>query len=55
MNLNEYQQKASRTAGKRFATPELELAVWALGIAGESGEVADYIKKIWVFRIYCLF
>lgn len=43
MNFNEYQELASRTAngeGDLF-----ELANYALGVAGESGEVADIIKK----------
>lgn len=40
MNLNDYQQEALRTAGSASIT------IWALGVAGEAGEVADYIKKV---------
>ena len=44
MTLNDYQQQALRTAKDRsdwFA----RLQEGALGLAGEAGEVADYIKK----------
>lgn len=44
MKLDEYQRQA-----KRFRNPDLtgpvELAVLALGTAGEAGEVADLVKK----------
>lgn len=43
--LNRYQVEALRTAAS-YPTDELTLAVHALGIAGESGEVADYLKKV---------
>lgn len=39
MTINEFQEKALRTAG----TPNLENGV--LGLCGESGEVADIVKK----------
>ena len=45
MNLKEYQEACKRTA-KEFATPETEIATWGLGIAGEAGDVASCIKKI---------
>jgi NTP pyrophosphatase (non-canonical NTP hydrolase) len=41
MNLNTYQELASRTANEHDG----ELVNYGLGIAGESGEVADIIKK----------
>jgi NTP pyrophosphatase (non-canonical NTP hydrolase) len=41
MNLNEYQELASRTANEH----DKELANYGLGITGEAGEVADIIKK----------
>lgn len=44
MNGNEYQQKALRTAGEK-AREDLVLN-GALGLSGESGEVADHIKKV---------
>ena len=42
MTLNEYQTLAKRTFNTDVAT--LDNAV--LGIAGEAGEIADYLKKI---------
>lgn len=44
MILDEYQQLAARTLG-RDRTHEQQLSNAALGLAGESGEVADLIKK----------
>ena len=41
MNFNEYQELSKRTAAKH----DNELINYGLGIAGESGEVADQIKK----------
>lgn len=51
MTLNEYQEAAIRTAGDKTGgafQPNLErgLTITALGIAGEAGEVADYVKKV---------
>lgn len=44
LTLNAYQEQASFTAPSDL--PEyLRLATYALGIAGEAGEVADMIKK----------
>ncbi len=44
MNFNEYQEKA-----KSFVFHELSkkdrIILWTLGITGESGEVADHLKK----------
>lgn len=44
MHLDEYQQLAARTLG-RDRTHEQQLANAALGLTGESGEVAEVIKK----------
>ena len=45
MNEHEYMDEVMRTyAGSNTATDKLTLA--ALGLAGESGEVADSIKKV---------
>ena len=44
MELNRYQQLALRTAGHREDVQKT-LTNTALGLAGESGEVADIIKK----------
>ncbi|WJY27439.1 nucleoside triphosphate pyrophosphohydrolase family protein [Sporosarcina trichiuri] len=41
MELNEYQRQSARTAQEH----DLEQLNYALGIAGEAGEVADLIKK----------
>jgi len=45
MELNEYQEACKRTS-KKFATPETAIATWGLGIAGEAGDVASCIKKM---------
>jgi NTP pyrophosphatase (non-canonical NTP hydrolase) len=44
MNFSDYQSTAFTTAG-RFDCKEMALAVWALGLVGESGEVSELIKK----------
>lgn len=41
MELNEYQRLAGRTANVK----ETPLVNFALGVAGEAGEVADMVKK----------
>lgn len=51
MDFKEYQELAYRTAGdqtelaKTITPAQLELVNWALGLTGEAGEVADYLKK----------
>jgi len=44
MELDEYQKLALRTAGHRDSQDKV-LTYTALGLAGESGEVAEIIKK----------
>lgn len=44
MNLDTYQELALRTKAPYSSEP-LELATHSLGLVGESGEVADHIKK----------
>lgn len=44
MSFNQYQALAERTAGNRSEAERL--GNFGLGIAGEAGEVADYIKKV---------
>lgn len=44
MNFNDYQEAASRTA-KHSVDARHTLTVLALGLSGESGEVAEHIKK----------
>jgi NTP pyrophosphatase (non-canonical NTP hydrolase) len=45
MSLNEYQHLASRTMNTKLPH-EARAAMLALGVAGEAGEVADYLKKV---------
>jgi NTP pyrophosphatase (non-canonical NTP hydrolase) len=45
MNLDEYQQEALATA--LWSNDDLkDLAHWALGVTGESGEIAEKVKKL---------
>lgn len=44
MNFNEYQNLATRTRNNT-TTPDLELLNYSLGLAGETGEVIEMIKK----------
>ncbi len=44
MTLNEYQEHAKRTHNGTLGN--MLLTVMALGLAGESGEVADLVKKV---------
>jgi NTP pyrophosphatase (non-canonical NTP hydrolase) len=46
VTFNEYQQAALRTANTApDRTRQERLAHWALGLAGESGETAEMVKK----------
>lgn len=45
MNGNDYQQLAMRTANTKL-NPQAQMLNAALGLAGESGEFADLVKKI---------
>lgn len=44
MDFNKYQLETRRTAGN-FESKTEELIAWSLGIAGESGEFVDSVKK----------
>ena len=46
MDFNEYQKFASRTAVWEGKQKEFPLAYVALGLAGESGELIEKIKKV---------
>lgn len=48
MNFGEYQKLAMRTAGAMSDKDDKDKAymIGGLGIAGEAGEVADYLKKV---------
>jgi len=45
MTFDEYQQLAIRTKNSKL-NDQLSIAVNALGLVGEAGEVADYLKKV---------
>lgn len=45
MNFNEYQEWTATTVKYPEGSKERELAYLALGLAGETGEVAEKIKK----------
>ena len=45
MELNDYQRAALQTAMEK--SPDEMIQYCALGLAGESGEVAEHIKKWW--------
>ncbi|MDF2674942.1 MAG: MazG family protein, partial [Clostridiales bacterium] len=45
MTFEEYQLEMKRTASQ-FEINNENLCLGAMGIAGEAGEVADYIKKV---------
>ncbi len=49
MNLKEYQKLCKRTTTK-FEPPITEILTWGLGIAGEAGDVAGCIKKIYAHK-----
>lgn len=52
MKINDYQQKALETANNTLNMEE-QILDCALGLTGESGEVADLIKK-WKFQGHSL-
>jgi NTP pyrophosphatase (non-canonical NTP hydrolase) len=49
MTFDEYQAAAPNTA-KDHPDPLMNKTIWALGIAGESGEVVEKWKKIVAYR-----
>ena len=46
MDWREYQREAMRTRGDVTASERERLALAGLGLAGETGEVVDHLKKI---------
>jgi NTP pyrophosphatase (non-canonical NTP hydrolase) len=46
MNFDEYSKEALRSANQ-YDDSEREVLISALGLAGEAGEVADYLKKVY--------
>lgn len=49
MNFNEYQKKALTTAITN-PDPLMDKTIWAMGIAGEAGEVIEKWKKIVAYK-----
>ena len=47
MDVNEYQKLAMRTSNINLSNA-MHLINGALGLSGESGEVADLVKKFWM-------
>jgi len=47
LTINEYQKLAMRTSNKDLSNA-MHLVNGALGLSGESGEVADLVKKFWM-------
>jgi NTP pyrophosphatase (non-canonical NTP hydrolase) len=50
MTLDEYQNEALRTAANPTSSNTVDILIWTLGLTGEAGEVADYIKKVYGHR-----
>ena len=50
MDIKEYQQKAERTVNSDLIYRE-QLSNLCMGLAGESGEVIDYIKNVYIMDI----
>lgn len=46
MTFDEYQKQALTTAFSSYDDPLLQKTIWAMGIAGEAGEVVEKWKKI---------
>lgn len=49
MTFDEYQQQALTTAHNTYE-PLMERTIWAMGVAGEAGEVVEKWKKIVAYK-----
>src|SRR5580704_2849489 len=49
MTFNEYQKKALKTAKNDYG-PLIQRTIWAMGVAGEAGEVIEKWKKIVAYK-----
>ncbi|MBI1857214.1 nucleoside triphosphate pyrophosphohydrolase family protein [Candidatus Saccharibacteria bacterium] len=49
MTFDEYQEKALTTA-LRHEMPLMDKTIWAMGVAGEAGEVVEKWKKIVAYK-----
>jgi NTP pyrophosphatase (non-canonical NTP hydrolase) len=45
MNFDDYQDKARRTAGAPRSSTLLQICNFSMGLAGETGELIDLLKK----------
>lgn len=52
MNIDEYQKQAIKTAytDSKYAGSIMEKTIWAMGVAGEAGEVVEKWKKIVAYK-----
>jgi NTP pyrophosphatase (non-canonical NTP hydrolase) len=50
MTFDEYQKQALTTAKDSYNDPILQNSIWAMGIAGEAGEVIEKWKKIVAYK-----
>jgi len=50
MTFDEYQKQALSTAVDSYDNPTLQHSIWAMGIAGEAGEVLEKWKKIVAYK-----
>ncbi len=50
MTFDEYQKIALTTAKKTYDDPMIQNSIWAMGIAGEAGEVIEKWKKIMAYK-----
>lgn len=49
MNFDEYQELALKTAQQDYE-PLMQRTIWAMGVAGEAGEVIEKWKKIVAYK-----
>lgn len=49
MTFDEYQKQALKTAVNNYE-PLMEKTIWAMGVAGEAGEVVEKWKKIVAYK-----
>lgn len=49
MNFDEYQKQALKTAQEDYG-PLIQTTIWAMGVAGEAGEVIEKWKKIVAYK-----
>jgi NTP pyrophosphatase (non-canonical NTP hydrolase) len=50
MTFDEYQKQALTTSHNSGVDPLLQTTIWAMGVAGESGEVIEKWKKIVAYQ-----